>query len=201
ELVQKYWSALYYGQFVPSVDANRDAGGNILVPNIAPASNDGQDWGNIADQIARANAEQIWKAAGSITDGSKRIIPSLVVVQNYDTNASAVVGDWGDEFAVGGQTYHIVHLLHIRYSLSLNDYKLPNVWSTLCHEYSHNFLGGYDLYGGGGGKIRHLGLSGDKYPPGQIAPPTSLHKSIMGGGTSPQAIKGAVVGAAAQRVD
>src|SRR5215813_1021052 len=32
QFVQNYWSALSYGQFVPSVDANRDAGGNILIP-------------------------------------------------------------------------------------------------------------------------------------------------------------------------
>src|SRR5215831_6874042 len=192
QFVQNYWSALSYGQFVPSVDANRDAGGNILIPDIAPAGNDGQDWGNIADQIARANAEQIWKAAGSITDGSKRIIPSLVVVQNYDTNASAVVGDWDDEFAVGGQTYHIVHLLHIRYSLSLNDYKLPNVWSTLCHEYSHNFLGGYDLYGGGGGKVGYWDILGDNSPPGHMSETSSYHKNVMGWITYKNVIKGPV---------
>src|SRR5215472_1010971 len=195
QFVQNYWSALSYGQFVPSVDANRDAGGNILIPTIAPAGNDGQDWGNIADQIARANAEQIWKAAGSITDGSKRIIPSLVVVQNYDTNASAVVGDWDDEFAVGGQTYHIVHLLHIRYSLNLNDYKLPNVWSTLCHEYSHNFLGGYDLYGGGGGKIGYWDILGDNSPPGHMSDTSSYHKNIMGWITYTNVIKGPVAAA------
>jgi M6 family metalloprotease-like protein len=179
QFVQNYWSALSYGQFVPSVDANRDASGNILIPTINPASGDGQDWGNIADQIARANAQQIWQMAGSLTDGPKRIIPSMVVVQNYDTNASALVGDWGDEFSVGGQTYHIVHLLHLHYDTSRNEFNLPGSWGTLCHEYSHNFLGGYDLYGGGGGKIGYWDILGDNCTPGHMSDTSSYHKNNM----------------------
>jgi hypothetical protein len=90
QFMRNYWSALSYGKFQFGVDANRDASGNILIPSISPANNDGQDWGDIASQIVQLNPEQIWQLSGSKVDSGKRIIPSVVLVMHYDSNASAL---------------------------------------------------------------------------------------------------------------
>jgi M6 family metalloprotease-like protein len=175
DFMRRYWSTLSYNNFQFGVDANRDASNNILIPTITPAGNNANDWGNIAQQIIQANPQRIWAISGSRVDGTRRIIPSVVVVQNYNTGASALF-QWDWEFSSGGATYRVQDIFHIQYGTGLNEFNLPGTWATICHEYAHNFLQGADLYGGGGGKIGYWDLLGDNSPPGNMSDTSSFYK-------------------------
>src|SRR5262249_16319766 len=127
------------------------------------------------------NAERIWQISGSWTNNGLRMIPSVVVVQHSDTHPSAVVGDWNHDVTVNGFTYRIGHVNHIDYDVSTNPAGFPNFWGgTLAHEYSHNFLNGYDLYGGGGGKIGYWDILGDSLLAGKMSDSFSYFKTRLG---------------------
>ena len=87
--MQNYWSALSYGKLQLSVVANTDATGTPVIPAISPKDDNANAWDDIAQQIIQQTPRRIWQLAGSITDGNVRVIPSVVVVQNYDTQAEA----------------------------------------------------------------------------------------------------------------
>jgi ribosome modulation factor len=196
QFMHNYWSALSYGKFQVGIDAYRDAQGNIVIPTITPNQNNADDWGNIGDQIVKLDPQRIWQMSGSWTDGGKRIIPSIEVVQHYDTHSSATVGDWGDEFTAGGFTYHIQHINHVDYSLALNAAGYPDTWGgTMMHEFSHNFLNGYDLYGGGNGKIGYWDILGDDLTAGQMSDTSSYFKTQLGWITFKSVVNGPVMAA------
>jgi hypothetical protein len=143
-------------------------------PDDHPGRNNAGDWADIAQQIVKANPQRIWQLSGSRLDGAKRIIPSVVVVQNYNAGASA----WFQldrEFTSGGATYRVQDIYHIQYRTGLSPFNLPGMWATMCHEYAHNFLQGWDLYGGGG-KIGHWDLLGDNSPPGNMSDTSSFYR-------------------------
>ncbi len=196
QFMRNYWSALSYGNFQFGIDTYRDARGNILVPTITPNKNDAGDWGNIAEQIVKLDPQRVWQISGSWTDGGKRVIPSVELVQHYDTHPSAIVGDWGDEFTAGGFTYHIGHINHVDYNLARNAAGYPDTWGgTMAHEYSHNFLNGYDLYGGGNGKVGTWDILGDALAPGLMADTSSFYKSRLGWMSFKNVVNGPVTAA------
>ena len=199
DFMRRYWSALSYGNFQFGVDANRDASNNILIPTITPAGDNAGDWGNIAQQIVQANPQRIWQISGSRLDGAKRIIPSVVVVQNYNTQASALF-QWDWEFTSSGVTYRVQDIFHIGYDTGLNEFKLPGTWGTMCHEYGHNFLQGSDLYGGGGGKIGYWDLLGDNSPPGNMSDTSSFYKVKLNWMSYNAVLNGPVLAAAEYRL-
>ena len=199
DFMRRYWSALSYGNLQFGVDANRDSSNDILIPPIMPAANNGGDWGNIAQQIVQANPQKIWEIAGSRADGETRIIPSVVVVQSYNTGASARF-QWDWSFSSDGINYRVQDIYHIQYSTVLDAFNLPATWGTMCHESAHNFLHGADLYGGGGGKIGYWDLLGDNSPPGNMSDTSSFYKTRLNWMSYNAVLQGPVLAAAEYRL-
>jgi hypothetical protein len=70
----------------------------------------------------------------------------------------------------------------------------------MAHEYSHNFLEGSDLYGGGGGKIGYWDLLGDSLAVGMMSDTSSYYKSRLGWITFKNVLNGPVMAAAEFRL-
>ncbi|HEV2733813.1 MAG TPA: hypothetical protein VGV85_03205, partial [Longimicrobiaceae bacterium] len=183
EFMRGYWGTLSYGRLVPGMNTPRAATGVPLVPTVAAPGGNAQDWGGLIVACIDANAEAVWRAAGSLTRDGKRWIPSVVLVQRYGTHASANFG--GFERVVGGQRYLIGDITHITYALAF--LSLPGVpansirgfWGTLCHEFGHNFLEFADLYGPAG-CTGYWDLHGDNSPPGRMSEVCSVIKQRAG---------------------
>ncbi len=145
--VQDYWRSVSYGQLNLGVDTPRDASGNPLVPTVDA---DPQDWGALIRLCIDANAEAVWRAAGSRMRDGRRWIPSVVLVQRYWTHATAGFGGWRQ--TVGGIEYEVGDATHLSYELTFSELDgAPTTsrafWATLAHEHAHNFLEFWDLYG------------------------------------------------------
>lgn len=193
ESLTQYWGALSNGAFAFGLNTPRDGSGNPLIPSIAPPDGDVQAWEELIKRCVRANASAIWQAAGGLMKSGKRWIPSLVLVQNYWTHASARFG--GYDLDVSGTTYTIGDVTHIRFGLdTYSPSDAPGKvgrrwWGTLNHEYSHNFLEFYDLYGPQG-CTGYWDLLGDNSPPGRMSEVSSLFKERMGWLSFKQVIEG-----------
>ena len=105
EFMRSYWGTLSYGAFSFNVDTPRDDAGQPLVPTIAAASGSGGDWGGLIRVWVEAHPERVWTAAGGLLKDGRRWIPSLVLVQNYWTHASATFGSF--TVTIGGVEYEI----------------------------------------------------------------------------------------------
>ncbi|MBK1730798.1 hypothetical protein [Thiococcus pfennigii] len=178
-----YWSALSYGRLAFGLDTPRAANGDPLIPSVTVPSGGALDWGALIQKCIEANPEAVWRAAGQLTEGGKRWIPSVALIQNYDVGASA--GFWGFEMSTGGHTYLIGDITHIRFGL---DKWVPSDapskvgrswWGTLNHEYAHNFLEFGDLYGPQG-CTGYWDLLGDNSPPGRMSEVSSPIKQRVG---------------------
>lgn len=152
DFMYNYWNTLSYGHLAFRIDTPRSSYGTPLIPNLDAPGGNPDDWGGLIVGCINANPEAVWNAAGGLTKDSKRWIPSVVLIQHYNTWASAGFSGW--EQTVGGKTYLIGDVTHISYDLSWFNYNdLP--WNSvrafwghpLCHEYCHNFLEFGDLYG------------------------------------------------------
>lgn len=181
--LHNYWAALSYGKLQVGVAPNTNAAGTTLIPTITPAKNNADDWGDIAQQIVQMAPERVWQIAGSISDSGVRVIPSLVVVQNYDTHASATL-QWNWSFTSGGKNYRIDDICHVRITDGID---------VEAHEHGHNFLNSGDMYGGGGGKIGYWDLLGDALGPGKMSDTSSYFKEKLGWLTFNEVINGPVV--------
>jgi M6 family metalloprotease-like protein len=177
EFVHNYWSDLSYGQFRFDVDALRDgAGAPLIVENVvppgAPGSKNAKDWEGITKEILKKQAGRIFAQSDSHrTDGPVHIIPSIVLVQNYDAGAQSK-GTWDYQFtADDGNQYRVVELHHVQRN---------HGWETLIHEYSHDFLDGEDLYKAGLGKIGYWDILGDASAVGQMSNTISYYKERIG---------------------
>ncbi len=197
EFMCRYWSTISYGNLAFGVDTPRDAAGIPLVPTVTPPGGNANDWGGLINQLVDVNAEAIWSASGGLSRDSKRWIPSIVLVQNYPVGASATFGS--RERTVGGHTYLIGDITHMRYYLDF--YSHPSVpadsirkfWGTLCHEYAHNFLEFWDLYGPQG-CTGYWDLLGDNTPPGRMSEISSRFKERTGWLSYKRIINGPVLG-------
>jgi hypothetical protein len=181
EFINRYWSALSFGKLQVSVAANTDKAGNPVIPTIAPKNDDGNEWDDIILQIVQQTPERIWKIAGGIVENKVRVIPSIVLVQNYGTQASATTLGWLSEFSSDGRDYRIEDGCHV----NIND-----PIDVHAHENGHNFLNSGDLYGGGGGKIGYWDLLGDALVPGKMSDVFSYFKSKLGWLDFKEVIKG-----------
>ena len=119
-------------------------------------------------------------------DADTRLIPSVVLVQNYDDRATAFY-DWNKTItADDGIEYLVRDAHHIEYDLSTNDGGLPSFWGTLVHEYAHNFLHGQDLYGAvqetgaAGGRVGYWDMLASGYTPGAMPNVSSYFKERIG---------------------
>jgi|GEM_PF-5073817 len=184
EFLCNYWNTLSYGNLAFGLDTPRDSSGQPLVPSITPPDGDNvQHWTEIIRRCITANAEAVWEAGGELMKDGKRWIPSVVLVQNYNTHASAHYGSI--THSVDGETYLIGDRTHISYSL--NTWSPPDApakvgrgwWGTLCHEYGHNFLEFGDLYGPQG-CTGYWDLLGDNTPPGRMSEVCSAIKERLG---------------------
>jgi M6 family metalloprotease-like protein len=187
--VQDYWRTVTRGHLNFGVDTPRDASGAPLVPEVDV---DPQDWVELAKQCINANAEAVWRAAGSLEREGRRLIPSVVVVQHYWTHASAWFGGWVQ--TVGGVDYEIGDVTHITYSLDflqLNGTTTTarGFWGTLTHEFSHNFTEFWDLYGPQG-CTGYWDLLGDNTPPFVMSEICSAIKHRVGWLDFKQVIEG-----------
>lgn len=193
EFMCNYWRTLSYGRLAFELDTPRAADRTPLIPTVAAPGGNVQDWGGLINACLDANAEAVWRAAGSLTRDGKRWIPSIVLVQNYWVHASAGFG--GYERTVGGVAYLIGDVTHMSYRLDF--VSLPGVptdsvrgfWGTLCHEYSHNFLEFPDLYGPQG-CTGYWDLLGDNSPPGRMSEVCSVLKHRAGWLTYKQVVNG-----------
>lgn len=193
ESLTQYWGALSNGAFAFGLNTPRDGAGKPLIPDIAPPGGDVQAWEELIRRCVKANAQAIWQAAGGLMKNGKRWIPSLVLVQNYWTHASARFG--GYDIDVSGTTYTVGDVTHIRFGL--DTYAPPEApgkvgrtwWGTLNHEYAHNFLEFWDLYGPSG-CTGYWDLLGDNSPPGRMSEVSSLFKERMGWLSFKQVIEG-----------
>ncbi len=178
--VQDYWRAVSYGHLNLGVAVARDAMGQPLVPELP--TTDPQDFVRLAMDALAANPEAVWRAAGSLVRDGKRWVPSLIVVQNYDTGASAYFSGW--EQTIGGTTYLVGDVTHLRYGLELatvagTPTTCRDFWSTLTHEFGHNFLEFGDLYGPEG-CTGYWDLLGDHLAPTRMSEVCSLFKHRVG---------------------
>jgi M6 family metalloprotease-like protein len=188
EFMTNYWATLSGGQFGFGLNTPRDASNNPIIPTISQPSNQG-NWYEPINACIDANAEAIWRAAGSLmTDNNrKRWIPSVVLVQNYEVHASAVYR--GSIRTVAGQEYVIGDNTHIRYDLTFfTSQDIPSIpagqrvrklLGVLCHELAHNFFEFEDLYGPSG-CTGYWDLFGSCTPPGNMSEVSSVHKELIG---------------------
>jgi M6 family metalloprotease-like protein len=183
--MHNYWAALSYRKLQVRVAPYTDNHATIQIPAITPAKDNADDWGNIGQQIVELDPERIWTISGGNTDGSTRVIPSLVVVQNYDTHASATL-NWMWSFSQGGHDYRVEDITHVRITDDI---------AVECHEHGHNFLNSGDLYGGGGGKVGYWDLLGDALTPGKMSDVLSVFKQRLGWAQFNDVLQGPVLGA------
>ncbi len=183
EFLCRYWSALSYGKLAFGLNTPRDVAGNPLIPTIRVNNDDPQDWQDMINRCLDQVADAAWRAAGGLMKDRLRWIPSVVLVQNYWTHASAFFGAYTRTF--GGQSYIVGDRTHIAYSLQT--WSPPDAprkvgrpwWGTLCHEYAHNFLEFWDLYGPSG-CTGYWDLLGDNSPPGRMSEVCSAIKARVG---------------------
>ncbi len=180
EFMCRYWHTVSYGNFAFGINTPRseDASGklNPMIPSLTTSNPD--DWTGLIKKHLDQTAEQSWEAAGSLLFDGKRWIPSVVLIQNYKVVASAHFGSI--EHTVGGHTYHVGDRTHINYSIEkLSTVDARKRWGTLAHEYAHNFLEFYDLYGPPGA-TGYWCLLGDNSPPGTMSEISSIQKHRLG---------------------
>ena len=173
--VQDYWRAVSYGHLNFGVAVPRNGAGRPLVPTVDAGA---QDWVELAKRCLEAHPEAIWRAAGGLTKEGRRWLPSLVVVQHYETHASAWFGGWTQ--TIGGHEYEVGDITHVRYDLSFavigpTTTTTRTFWGTLTHEFGHNFLEFGDLYGPQG-CTGYWDLLGDNSPPTAMSEISSLFK-------------------------
>lgn len=181
--MRNYWETLSYGNLVFGVDTPRNGNGMPLVPQVPVPDGNAFDWGKLIEACIRANPMAVWEAAGRLKYKGHRWIPSVFLVQNYWTGASATF--WGDTYDIDGHTYIVGDVTHIQYDLGF--YNAPgipadrvrNFWSVLSHEFSHNFLEFWDLYGPAG-CTGYWDLLGDNSPPWFPSEVCSVHKRRVG---------------------
>jgi hypothetical protein len=152
EFMSRYWKTISYGNLdFGGVDTPRDPDGGPLIPLLVINP---YDWGGIIRACIDANAEEVWEAAGGLLKDGKRWIPAVVLVQHYWVGATA--GFFGFDQVVSGETYYIGDVHHIPYNLAFTDFldtpEYPDnygreIWGTICHEFGHNFMEIWDLYG------------------------------------------------------
>jgi hypothetical protein len=189
EFLTNYWSSLSLGKLAFGINTPKKSN----LPVITTLSSPSDDWSALINEYLDLEAELIWKAAGGLMRGTKRWIPSLVLVQKYPTHASAYFG--GYDRTVGGIVYEIGDTTHIQYDLTLIN--LPGVipssardfWGILCHEFSHNFLEFGDFYGPQG-CTGYWDLLGDNTPPSRMSEVCSHIKERVGWITFKHIIKG-----------
>ncbi len=148
--MQKYWGTLSYGNFSFGMDTPRDDSGDPVVPTLSDSNLSSGDWRKLIKLHLDKNAERIWKAAGGLTRNGKRWIPSLVLVQNYWDQASAIRAEFTR--TVDGEQYYIGDWTHIVFELEahateeigylavglpdgngriLKEHDVADAWSTL----------------------------------------------------------------------
>ena len=187
EFMTNYWAKLSYGQFGFGLNTPRDTSNNPIIPTISQPSNE-NNWYDPINACVDANAEAIWRAAGSLmTDNNrKRWIPSVVLVQNYSVQAQAVF--IGSTRTVAGQEYVIGDNCHIGYDTTfLTSQDIPSIpagqrvrryLGVICHELAHNFFEFGDLYGPTG-CTGYWDLLGSCSPPGNMSEVSSIAIRIV----------------------
>jgi hypothetical protein len=179
EFVHGYWYELSYGKLDMHIDAFRDRDGRVLIPTLDIKNP--QDWGLLAEMMVRLDPEGFWRQAGAIERDGKRIIENIVVMQNFRVGVSATVGIPARRFEIDGIKYEVNSMTHMPPRAPLNENlhgpsRYPGLWTTLVHEHAHNFIQGYDSYGGHGGKIGYWEVLGDNTPSGQMSETFSFYK-------------------------
>jgi len=196
ESTHEYWRALSYGEFGFGLNTPRNSSGAPLIPQLAVPLGGAKDWGALIRECIKANPVAVWEAAGRLMEGSKRWIPSVALIQNYNVHASATYG--GFDLNAGGDTYHIGDITHIQFSLE--EWAPPENpsrvgrkwWGTLMHEYAHNFLEFGDLYGPSG-CTGYWDILGNSNPPGRYSEVSSVFKERQGWLSFKQVINGPIV--------
>ena len=180
EFLCNYWRTLSYGRLAFGISTPVDKNGMPIIPTINAPNGDPQDWRTLIKFCLDHVAEPAWRASGSLSIGNYRWIPSIVLVQRYPTQAQATFGDYTR--TVAGNKYVIGDVTHIHYYLDFVNYQgvAPNTvrkfWGTLCHEYAHNFLEFWDLYGPQG-CTGYWDLLGDNSPPSRMSEVSSAVKA------------------------
>ena len=92
EFMTNYWAKLSYGQFGFGLNTPRDTSNNPIIPTISQPSNE-NNWYDPINACVDANAEAIWRAAGSLmTDNNrKRWIPSVVLGTELFSSGSSCI--------------------------------------------------------------------------------------------------------------
>jgi hypothetical protein len=183
DFIWNYWNTVSYERWALGVDVPRNEDGTPLIPTVAVPPSGADDWGALINACISANPEAVWKAGGSRERDGKRWIASVVLVQHYDTHASATFDGWS--VTVGDVEYVIADVTHIGYNLDwvsasgvpANAYR--TFWGTLCHEFGHNFLAFGDLYGPQG-CTGYWDLLGDNATPGRMSEISSFFKEKIG---------------------
>lgn len=174
EFVRKYYDALSYGEHpISGIEAPRDENGDPKIPTI-DVDGDPPGWHATINKVLQEVAADAWEAAGKITVHGTRWIPSVVLVQNYNVNATA--NFTGFEITVDGTKYKVGDRTHMQYTTSwYKKTRYRSFWERLCHEYSHNFVEFTDLYGPHGAMI-YWDMLGDGSSPGNMSDIVSIHK-------------------------
>jgi parallel beta-helix repeat protein len=172
QFVHNYWSDVSYGHFNVYVDALLEPTTISLPIPEGQTQSDGQDWVSIAKKVIAPNLETIWRLGGAHHDEhDRRLIPSVVLVQNYDTRATAYF-EWYELMEDDDSEYIVKDIHHISISKG---------WGTLIHEYAHNFLEGLDQYyeygTGTGGRTGNWDILGSDEAPGAMPDTSSFFKT------------------------
>ncbi|MGH2585325.1 MAG: FG-GAP repeat domain-containing protein [Dehalococcoidia bacterium] len=177
EFLCEYWGAVSYGKFSPGISTPRDRSGAPLIPTVDIPEGGADDWSATITSCIARNAEAIWTAAGRLQMDGKRWIPSVVLIERWNTGASAHYGN--HEQTVGGHTYLIGDECHLPYTSNRCRGALArggrSWWGVLCHEFAHNFLEFADLYPPQG-RTGYWDLLGDHSCPGQMSEISSVFK-------------------------
>jgi hypothetical protein len=196
DFVYRYWKTLSYGHLRFSMQVPRDGAGSPLIPTLAPPGGDAHKIVELAQLAIQANPEAVWAAGGSIVKDGKRYIPSVVLVHRYWDHPWAWFS-WGWELTAGGATYLIGDFTHVNYDLTQQTlptgHKTRGFWGgVLCHEFSHNFLEAYDLYGPGG-CTGYWDILGDHLEPGKMSEACAIFKERVGWLSFKESISGPTV--------
>lgn len=194
EFMTKYWCTLSYGSLAFGINTPKDESNQPIIPTIAPAGG-ANAWRQSIKLCIESNAQQVWKASGSINIDGKRLIPSVVLVQHYNSGIAATFGPI--EFNIDGIIYVIRDQHHMYYNLAWSNPGNSGgtsadgraIWGRMCHEYAHNFIEFGDLYGPSG-CTGYWDLHGDNSPSGRMSEVCSHIKERAGWLVYKQVIEG-----------
>ncbi|MEZ5003071.1 MAG: hypothetical protein R2730_08530 [Chitinophagales bacterium] len=182
-----YWHQLSNGKYSFGINYPKNADGTAMIYNLdlsrpGKANLTMDDFVDLTLLHLKQSADKVWEAAGSLTaPNGRRWIPSVFLVNRNIGGAFAKFGRYnvkckGKNYVIGD-----IHTMRYNFDIYKPDGTLSEegdkkgYWSTIAHEFSHNFMEQGDLYGPSGA-IGYWDLLGDGCTYGQMSEISSIYK-------------------------